>query len=614
MLTGAQSNFLGQQIGNYEVKKLLAERAASNLYLAQSIDADCPVFLEILHSFINNNSNLAAQFQQRMENVAQLEHPSIAAVRDVGISPLNLIYAAIEYVPGVSLTQKLASVEAFTVVEALAFVRQIAGALAIAHSAGAIHHNLRPENIIVTSNNKPVLIDLGVPVVANAPSSSTANEQSDTLDYTPPEHLRGKKLTAQGNIYSLGIILYELLAGHPPQLTSSPWDIFENTTLAKEITLEEARDGLHPETYQLVRDCLRRQEWARHESMEQMIAAIDSAIAAEQSSIPTIAAAATGIPRRVWGLAVGGLTLLALLLLLWFRGGRSDAQINAGPPGASVPNQGTAILAGALVNSTATATATATLLPTPMITPTSGQEIPIELLAPANNSEFSSGDDITFGWTYVTTLETEQQFAIYLLSGGSEVARLGTVSEPVIETHYRLVVDSDELDVPAGVYDWQVILEDAATGTNIALGSPRAITFLVPTATTTPSPTATRTPSATPTLTPTPCIVSPWPTWVRYTIQFGDALSPLAVERGTLVEEIRRVNCLEDNLLSVGQVLWLPPLPPTETPPPTNTPPPSPTATEGTSPPPPSSDQPLPSPTATEGTSPPPRSTLTPAP
>ena len=610
MLTGEQSNFLGQQIGNYEVKKLLAERAASNLYLAQSIDADCPVFLEILHPFINNNSNLAAQFQQRMENVAQLEHPSIAAVRDVGISPSNLIYAAIEYVPGVSLTQKLASVEAFTVVEALAFVRQIAGALAIAHSAGAIHHNLRPENIIVTSNNKPVLIDLGVPVVANAPSSSTANEQSDTLDYTPPEHLRGKKLTAQGNIYSLGIILYELLAGHRPQLTSSPWDIFENTTLAKEITLEEARDGLHPETYQLVRDCLRRQEWARYESMEQMIAAIDSAIAAEQSSTPAKAAAATGIPRRVWGLAAGGLALLALLLLFWFRGGRSDAQINAWRPEASVPNQGTAVLAGALVNSTATAT----LLPTPMITPTSVQEIAIELLAPANNSEFSSGDDITFGWTYVTTLETEQQFTIYLLSGGSKVARLGTVSEPVIDTHYRLVKDGDELDVPTGVYDWQVILEDTSTGASLALGSERAITFLVPTATSTPSPTATRTPLATPTLTPTPCIISPRPTWVRYTIQFGDALSPLAVERGTLVEEIRRVNCLEDNLLSVGQVLWLPPLPPTETPPPTATPPPSPTAAEGTSPPPPSSDQPPPSPTAAEGTSPPPRPTLTPPP
>ena len=591
MLTSEQSNFLGQQICNYEVKELLTERAVSNLYLAHDIDADCPVFLEILHPFIDNSSNLATQFQQRMESVAQLKHPNIAAVRDVGISPSNLVYAAIEYVPGVSLAQKLAG-EAFMVVEALHFVRQIAGALAVAHSAGIIHHNLRTDNIIVTADNKPVLIDLGIPSVANAPGPSTVDEPSDILDYTSPELLRGKKLTPQGNVYSLGIILYELLVGHRPRLTNSPWDIFENTTLAKEITLEEARDGLHPETYQLVRDCLRRQEWARHESMEQMIAAIDSAIAAEQFGAPGKAATAAVSQRRLWGMVAGGLALLALLLLLWFRGGRSDTQVNAGQPGASGANQGTAVPAGALANSTTTATATVTLSSTPMTTPTSVLEVPVELLAPANNSEFSSGNDITFGWTYVAPLETEQQFVIYLLSDGSEAAHFGPVTETVVDSHYRLLVDGDALNIPAGTYEWQIILEDAATGAQLAASSQRTITFLVPTPTSSPSPTATGTPSPTlsarPTATPTPCVVSPWPTWVRYTVQFGDALFPLALERDTLVEEIRRVNCLEDNLLSVGQVLWLPPLPPTETPPPTNTPPPNTTteaATPGSAPP-----------------------------
>lgn len=561
MLTSEHRSFLGQRIGNFKVQELLSERTGSNLYLAQDVDADRPVFLEILHPFINNNSTLAVQFQQRMGSVAQLEHPGIATLHEVGVSQANVIYAAIEYVPGVSLAQKLAKAEAFTVVEALRFVRQIAGALAIAHSAGIIHHNLRPENIIVTTDNKPVLIDLGVPVVANVPDSPVANDQTNTLDYTPPEHLRGKKLTAQSNIYSLGIILYELLAGQRPRLVSSRWDVFDNATPAMGIALENAREGLHPETYQLVRECLRRQAWARYDSVEQMLVAIDLAIAAEQSGAPGTATATPFISQWLWRAAAAGVVLLALLLLL---------QINARQPGASDPNQGTASRAGALANSTDTAT----MAPTPLTTSTAVREIPLELLAPADSSEFSSDEDITFGWTYVAPLEREQQFVIYLLAGGSEAARLGPVTEPATDTQYRLVVDGDELDVAAGVYDWQIRLEDAAMGAQLAASSPRTITFLAPLPTSSPSPTTTAslspTPSATPAATatpsPTPCIVSPWPTWVRYTIQRGDALFPLALERGTLVEEIMRVNCLEDDVLTVGRVLWLPPLPAAGTP------------------------------------------------
>jgi len=99
MLTSEHYILLGQQIGNFDVKELLIERTASNLYLAQDVDAGRPVFLEILHPFINHNSNLALQFRRRMECVAQLEHASIAAVHEAGVSPANLIYAAIEYLP-----------------------------------------------------------------------------------------------------------------------------------------------------------------------------------------------------------------------------------------------------------------------------------------------------------------------------------------------------------------------------------------------------------------------------------------------------------------------------------------------------------------------------------
>ena len=475
MLTSERTIFLGQQIGSFEVKEHLIERTASSLYLAHDLDADRPVFLEILHPFINSGSNLALQFRQRMERVAQLEHASIAAVYEVGVSSAEVVYAAIEYVPGVSLAQKVAAAESFTVVEALDFVRQIAGALATAHSAGIIHHDLRPENIMVTGADKPVLVDLGVPVMANVPDSPAADDRTHTLDYTPPEHLRGKKLTAQSNIYSLGVILYELLAGHRPRLSSSRLDIFDNAAPAKAVALEDSRGGLHPQTYRLVRECLRRQERARYEGMEQMLVAIDMAIAAEHSAAPRPLTGASLIWHWVRRAGAVAVVLLVLLLLLWARG-RSNAQANAGQPDTFVPNQAsTSVLEGALAEPTPTATTT--LAPTSSTTPV--REVLVDLTATAGSSD----DDVTL------------------------------TSSPA------------------------------------------------PTATATPSPAPSVTLTITATPSPTPCAISPWPSWVRYTIQRGDRLYPLALERGTLVEEVMRVNCLEDDLLTVGRVLWLPPLP-----------------------------------------------------
>src|SRR5690606_20073965 len=165
---------------------------------------------------------------------------------------------------------------------------------------------------------------LGVPVVANVPTSAATDGQTDTLGYVPPEQLRGKKLTPQSNIYSLGVILYELLAGHRPRAASARLDVFDSATPPKAIALEDARNGLQQQTYRLVRECLRRQERARYDGMEQMLVAVDMAIAAESSVAPRSLTAVRFFSHRVWRVAAGSVILLALLLLLlWVGSGRS---------------------------------------------------------------------------------------------------------------------------------------------------------------------------------------------------------------------------------------------------------------------------------------------------
>ena len=285
MVARDKENLSGQQIGNYEIESHIAARKASDLFLARDVKLERLVFLEVLRTTTDEDENLAARFRRRMETVSQLKDPSIAVVSDSDTTDDGFPYAVIDYFPGTTLADKLAELshgQPMPVIEALELTKQIAHALGVAHTAGLIHHDLRPENVMVREDGTPVLIDLGLPVVLSPAAPGVNGAESEMLDYASPEELEGKQLTRRSNIYSLGIILYELLSGHRPKLPVLPFDIFPQANMPKEEPLEEARPGLAGETYRLVRNCPRRQEWGRLETAEALITHIETAIFSRQ--------------------------------------------------------------------------------------------------------------------------------------------------------------------------------------------------------------------------------------------------------------------------------------------------------------------------------------------
>ena len=181
---------------------------------------------------------------------------------------------------------------------------------------------------MLREDGTPILIDVGVPIVAGSASPVLNGPEKELLDYASPEELEGKPLTRRSNIYSLGVILYELLAGHQPHLPTLPFDIFPQANMPKEEPLEEARPGLAGETYRLVRNCLWRQEWSRFETTDEMITAIETAIFAEQE----LPKAAAWTPQRgnsmrfIIPIALVLVGILAFFLLRGiFGGGRAEA-------------------------------------------------------------------------------------------------------------------------------------------------------------------------------------------------------------------------------------------------------------------------------------------------
>lgn len=593
---------LNNKIHHYKVEKRLSQRATSDLYLALDTELDRPVFLEVLQKDIYEESELSMEFQKRMETVAQLKHDNIAAINDVGVTSENQPYAVIEYVSGKTLAELLAELSERNVLmptaDALTLVRQVADALATAHDAGIVHHDLQPENILIAQNNKPILIDLGVPITNEPLPEETSEPAPQRLDYASPEQLRGEPLTNRSNIYSLGAILYELLAGRRPQPGMAEGTPPGSPPLAvATVPLEEARPGLAAETYRLVRICLQQEELDRFDAISQMVAAIDVAIAAERA--PGSAHAAPSRFRLPFVALIALLIVVAIVVAILRFAPRSNGptQIEATP-----------IDANTLLTIQARGT--------------------IEILGPPPEIQVSNNDVVAFDWFWPVPLKENQQFAVHLLSGDSTFL-LGVVTRPITGSRYRLQLPGRDVAAEAGDYEWQIVMEQTTTGDVLYVSDSRSIHVVEATPAPVSSPlmllatgpaitetvtltatvaiTATETATVAATVTPTPSATTDCrPTrpngWVTYTIKFGDALSPLATQTGTTVERVMEVNCLDSIVLSVGQVLYLPASIATDTPVPTAVPTsaPAPTSPPGQPPgqPQPPNPPPPPPPTA----------------
>ncbi len=312
-------DFTGQTINKYKLKERLKERPVSSLYLAEDSKGKKPVFLEILHVTADEDEDLAGLFQRRMGTVSQLEHPHIASIIYTGQTDEKRPYAVIQHSAGQFLDAQIANWQENdtwpTPIAALQLVKALAEALAIAHPAGLIHHDLRPANIFMRPDGTPLFIDLGVPITSQPAKLNIKPGQVYRLDYASPEQQDGRPLSGLSNVYSLGILLYQLLAGELPPIPISQWSIFENHMLPKEPPLDEVKSGLTTETYTLVNTCLWRQEWNRYETIQQMLVALDTAVAAEEIG-PRKSHHIPGLPVKKPYLVYGGIALAVIVVII----------------------------------------------------------------------------------------------------------------------------------------------------------------------------------------------------------------------------------------------------------------------------------------------------------
>ncbi|MBK7392040.1 MAG: serine/threonine protein kinase [Chloracidobacterium sp.] len=221
-LSSVDDVVVGRSIGNYKVIKEIGRGGMGAIYLAEREDFQHRVALKIIKRGMDTDE-IVRRFEQEREVLAALNHPNIARLLDGGTTADGLPFLVMEYVEGSPLDD-FCEQTALNIDERLGLFRKICSAVAYAHQNLIVHRDLKPSNIIVDNDGEPKLLDFGIAKLLTPDSAGQTTETGFRLltpEYASPEQIRGERVTTTSDIYSLGVLLYELLTGRKPyQITS----------------------------------------------------------------------------------------------------------------------------------------------------------------------------------------------------------------------------------------------------------------------------------------------------------------------------------------------------------------------------------------------------------
>lgn len=255
----------GRQIGPYALERLLGEGGMGQVWLAHRADGlyERRVALKLLRPGLAD-PDLRLRFTRERQILARLEHPHIARLLDAGISADQQPYLALDYIDGEPVTDWCRAQQP-GIAERVRLFLQVCGAVSHAHANLIVHRDLKPSNILVTARDDVRLLDFGIAKLLDTPGQSPERTRTGvrafTLHYAAPEQLRGEPVTTMTDVYALGVVLYELLAGtkpcQPARASDAQWEqaILDVDPLRPSLVLQRgAGDGL---------DAARRRRMAR---------------------------------------------------------------------------------------------------------------------------------------------------------------------------------------------------------------------------------------------------------------------------------------------------------------------------------------------------------------
>ena len=259
--------------GRYELHELVGSGGMSNVFRAHDRLLERSVAIKVLHEHYSADEDYVERFRREARSVAQLAHPNIVTVIDRGEED-GRQYIVFEYVEGENL-KGLLSHGALPVDEALRYALQIAGALDFAHKRGLVHRDVKPQNVLLTEEGEPKVTDFGIARSVDVKSVTESGTVVGTSDYIAPEQARGEQVDQRTDIYSLGVVLYELLTGEVPYSGDNFVAVAMQHLHEPVPSVLDRRRGVPVRLDLAVQRAMAKDPADRFESMEQLIAELD---------------------------------------------------------------------------------------------------------------------------------------------------------------------------------------------------------------------------------------------------------------------------------------------------------------------------------------------------
>src|SRR2546421_1936464 len=262
----------GQQLGNYRLSRLLGQGGFADVYLSEHVYLGTFTAIKVVQVHLGNEE--MQNFLDEARIVAHLMHPHIVRVFDFGVEG-NTPFLVMEYAPNGTLRQRYPRSTRLPLVAIVSYVNQVASALQYAHDRKLIHRDVKPENMLLGSNNEILLSDFGLVLAAQSSSLENTQDAIGTLAYMAPEQLQGKSRPATDQ-YALGVIVYEWLSGEFP-FQGHFSEVAGQHMIAAPPSLREKLPAISPEIEQVVQTALAKDPAQRFPSVQMFASAFELA-------------------------------------------------------------------------------------------------------------------------------------------------------------------------------------------------------------------------------------------------------------------------------------------------------------------------------------------------
>ena len=295
--------------GRYRLEAEIGRGGMSTVYRAFDTVLERTVAIKVMHSEIAQDSDQLERFRREARAVAQLNHPHVVTVIDAGEETLSdgafssrpTSYIVLEYIDGETLKEVIRREGPLEIAQALAYAVEVARALSAAHDCGIVHRDVKPHNILISEEGGAKITDFGIARSLSDEGLTMAGRVLGTTDYVSPEQALGQHVTGQSDLYSLGVVLYEMLTGTVPFTGETPVAVAMKHVREQVPDIQDRRPALSAATAAVVDHALEKDPAHRYPDAASMLRDLEDVLAIETARGGQVTGEVTSVLRTLPG-------------------------------------------------------------------------------------------------------------------------------------------------------------------------------------------------------------------------------------------------------------------------------------------------------------------------